>query len=331
MQEVPEDIPVREVNATGDDAITISGLSMVYGNDVRALDDVSFSIPRGTVVGYIGPNGSGKTTTIKIITNLLKPTTGKVIIDGIDVTKDPKAAMKHVGALIEVPGVYDYLTPREMLTYFGKVHRMDSRKIESRITEVLKLVKLQDWEHHRIGGFSTGMSRRMALAKAIFHEPDILILDEPVIGLDPKGIRDVRDLIRMFRDQGITIFLSSHLLQELSEVCDSVIFLDVGKVVKMGRMEDIEGLDEQRMIDVTFLTPQSVEDTERIRSIEAIVRAEFEDDHARFENDGSPEGAASILKQMIDMGIEVVSYTPERMDLEDIYVNLMGDERGVSS
>ena len=165
--------------------IQIENLSKRYNHDILALDNVSMKIRRGDVVGYVGPNGSGKTTTIKILMNLLTPTSGQTFIKDIDVNKDPKRALAPVGALIEVPGIYDYLTPHETLTYFGKIYGMKKNDIDKRIKEVLSLLKLSAWEHKRIGSFSTGMQRRLGIAKAILHNPEILILDEPAIGLDP--------------------------------------------------------------------------------------------------------------------------------------------------
>ena len=255
--------------------IQIEGLTKKFGQDIVAVNDVSIKIKKGEVVGYVGPNGSGKTTTIKILTNLIKTTSGHAYINGIDVNKRPKEALKTVGALIEVPGVYDYLTPHEMLTYFGKVYKMNKKEIDPRIKEILKMVKLSDWEHRKIGSFSTGMQRRLAIAKAIFHKPEILILDEPVIGLDPKGIKEVRELIKQFQKQGITVFLSSHQLQEVAETCDSVVFLDKGQVVAFDSVKNITNTVEVKKIDVRFLI-------DHIESIDPFPIFQF----SRFANIG---------------------------------------------
>jgi len=182
-------------------AIEIENLVKEYNHGIRALDNVTIKIKSGDVVGYVGPNGSGKTTTIKILTNLIPPTAGQAYINGNDVNRNPKEALFSVGALIEVPGIYDYLTPRQMLTYFGKVYGMPKKDIDPRIKEVLRLVKLSSWENVKIGSFSTGMQRRLGIAKSILHKPRILILDEPAIGLDPKGIKDVRELIKQFQSE----------------------------------------------------------------------------------------------------------------------------------
>ena len=236
----------------GNIAIEILDLEKKY-NGFVALKGISFTVEKGEIVGYLGPNGAGKTTTIKILTNLLKPTSGQAHIDGIDVNRHPKQALKTVGSLIEVPGVYEYLTPHEVLTYFGKVHEMDSQKIDPRIEEVMDLLEIGDWEHERLGSFSTGMLRRFNIAKAILHDPEMLILDEPVLGLDPKGIRYVRELIKGFQNGGMTIFLSSHLLGEVSEICEKVIFLDHGEIVEQDTVENVRKKMESKIINVKLL------------------------------------------------------------------------------
>lgn len=311
-------------------AIQIEGLTMKYSNGFKAVDNVSIKVKKGDVVGYLGPNGAGKTTTIKILTNLLKPTSGKAYINGIDVNRKSKEALQSVGALIEVPGVYDYLTPREILTYFGKIHNMSKEKIDERIKELLKLVKLSDWEDKKTGSFSTGMLRRFGIAKAIFHNPEILILDEPVIGLDPKGIKEIRELIKKLQNEGKTIFLSSHLLQEVSETCNRVIFLDKGKIVAQDSVVNITNNLTVSKIDVRFLKPISAESIEKIKAIDSIDSVELINGFIKIGFDGISSTNSKILSALISSGFEIVSYAPETVKLEDYYISIMSDEKGLS-
>ena len=248
-------------------AIQTDNLVKRYGNGFTALKGISIKIKKGEVVGYLGPNGAGKTTTIKILTKLIKPTSGKAFINGVDVTRSPQEVLGKVGALIEVPGIYEYLTPFEMLTYFGRVHRIEKKDLDRRIKETLLLVKLAEWQNKKIGSFSTGMQRRLAIAKAVFHRPEVLLLDEPVMGLDPIGIRDIRELIRQFQSEGMTVFLSSHLLGEVAEVCNSVIFIDKGKVVQSEQIDKIAGRRETKAVRVEFSQPLSDKTIESIRSL----------------------------------------------------------------
>lgn len=311
-------------------AIQTENLTKTYGKTFKALDGVSLQIKRGEVVGYVGPNGAGKTTTIKILTGLIRPTSGHAYVNGIDVAARPRDAIRSIGALIEVPGIYDYLTSHEMLTYFGRVYGMRRDLIDRRIKETLGLVRLPEWEHKKTGSFSTGMLRRLAIAKAILHKPDILILDEPVLGLDPKGIMEVREMIRQFRDEGMTVFLSSHLLSEVAEVCDSVVFLDKGKVVSTDSVEGIGRRMDRGVAAVRFLRPLSLQDAERLRSIDLVRNVDVNNGVAKLHYDGKPESSVQILKLLVSLNLDVVSYTAEGVGLEEYYVSVMSDEKGVN-
>jgi ABC-2 type transport system ATP-binding protein len=311
-------------------AIRTENLAKTYGKTFKALDGVSLQIKRGEVVGYVGPNGAGKTTTIKILTGLIRPTSGHAYVNGTDVAAKPRDALRSIGALIEVPGVYDYLTPHEILTYFGRVYGMRRDMIDRRIKETLELVRLPDWEHKKTGSFSTGMLRRLAIAKAILHKPDILILDEPVLGLDPKGIMEVRGMIRQFREEGMTVFLSSHLLSEVAEVCDSVVFLDKGKVVSTDSVEGIGQRMDHGVVNVRFLRPLSTQDAERLRSIDLIKSVDVNNSVAKLHYDGKPESSVQILRTLVSLDLDVVSYAAEGVGLEEYYISVMSDEKGVN-
>ena len=311
-------------------AIQTENLGKIYGKDFAALDGVSLQVKQGEIVGYVGRNGSGKTTTIKILAGLIKPSSGHAYVNGIDVVAEPREALRTMGALIEVPGVYDYLTPHEMLTYFAKVYRMSNDDIDRRIKEVLEWVKLSEWEHKKMGIFSTGMERRLALARTVLHKPDILILDEPVLGLDPEGIRDVRELIRQFRNEGMSVFLSSHLLSEVAEICDTVIFLSKGKVVSSDSIAHIGRSVEQAVLQVKFLNPLSKEELDKLRTVEPIRSLDVSDRTALLRYDGKPESSVGILRLLVSLNLEVVSYGVTSAALEDYYLSITGDEKGVN-
>lgn len=310
-------------------AIQTKKLVKRYGKGFTALDGVSLNIKKGDVVGYLGPNGAGKTTTIKILTKLIKPTAGRAYINGVDVTRPSMEVLSKVGSLIEVPGVYEYLTPVEMLTYFGRVYRIDKKVLDQRIKKTLRLVKLSDWEHKKIGSFSTGMQRRLAIAKAILHKPEVLLLDEPVLGLDPAGIRDVRELIQHFQSEGMTVFLSSHLLGEVAEVCNSVIFIDKGKVVESDDMKDIAGRLASKAVRVEFPRPLSNEEIAMIQAVKSVSKVEAVDNAVLISFEGGSHTSYQILRDLAGMNLEIVSYNPERMGFEDYYLSLVGNERGI--
>lgn len=308
-----------------DYAIELENVSKRFGRDYTALDDVSVKIRKGDIVGYVGPNGAGKTTTIKILTNLISPSEGSAFINGEDVNKEPTRALASVGALIEVPGLYDYLTPREMFSYFGKVYGMDKGEVCDRTTEVMEMVKLSGWEDSKMGSFSTGMQRRTALAKAIFHNPEVLILDEPVIGLDPAGIRDVRELIKAYQKEGNTIFLSSHLLQEVSETCDSAVFIENGSVISHDSIANILHGARSMSIDMTLLEHPTESELEIITANEHVKDVCLEKDRILITYDGRRESGSSILEDAVRSGLKVFSYSPQTFSLEDYYLATIRD------
>jgi ABC-2 type transport system ATP-binding protein len=310
-------------------AIQTKKLVKRYGKGFTALDGVSLNIKKGEVVGYLGPNGAGKTTTIKILTKLIKPTAGRAYINGVDVTRSSTEVLSKVGSLIEVPGIYEYLTPVEMLTYFGRVYRIDKKVLDRRIKKTLRLVKLSDCEHKKIGSFSTGMQRRLAIAKAILHRPEILLLDEPVLGLDPRGIRDVRELIQHFQSEGITVFLSSHLLGEVVEVCNSVIFIDKGKVVESGAVGDIGSRLKSDAVKVEFSRALSNEEIAQIQAVKSVRNVEAMGNMLRIHFEGGLPASYQILRELTNMNLEIVAYNPDKKGLEDYYLSIMGEERGL--
>jgi len=310
-------------------AIQTVKLVKKFGKGFTALDGISLNIKKGDVVGYLGPNGAGKTTTIKVLTKLIKPTAGRAYINGVDVTKPAGQVLCKVGALIEVPGIYEYLTPVEMLNYFARVYRIEKKDIDRRIKETLHLVKLSDWDRKKIGSFSTGMQRRLAIAKAILHQPEVLLLDEPVMGLDPSGIRDIRELIHQFQNEGMTVFLSSHLLGEVAEVCDSVIFLDKGRVVESGTISDIGRRLKSDAVRVEFSRELSNEEIARIQSVKSVRSVEAMDNTLRIHFEGGLPASYKILRELTGMNLEIVSYNPDKRGLEDYYLSVVGEERGV--
>jgi len=230
--------------------IELQSLSKSFGS-IKAVDSLNLVVLRGKTVGFLGPNGAGKTTTIKILTNLISPTGGKALLEGVDVVTHPKKALSHVGAVVETPEFYPYLTPVETLAYLGRIRGMHSGEIKRRSNEVLQEVKLEEWRNTRIGKFSKGMKQRLAIGQALLHEPEILILDEPTSGLDPRGMVEVREIIRRLKKLEYTIFMSSHLLGEVQEVCDSAALIDRGKLLVYDSIDNLKSLTKVVKIEIT--------------------------------------------------------------------------------
>jgi ABC-2 type transport system ATP-binding protein len=228
----------------------------------RAVDDVSIQIEAGEVYGLIGPNGSGKSTTMKALLGLVAPSSGTCSIFGKDSLKVD--SRNDVGFLPENPYFYKHLTGAETLRFYGKLCDLRGKALESRVDELLELVDLRHARDRRLGGYSKGMLQRIGLAQALVQDPRLLILDEPTAGVDPIGSRQIRDLILQLRDRGKTVFLCSHLLEQVQEVCDHVGIIFQGKMVKEGKLDDLIAVENQTEIILQDASPELVE---RIRQL----------------------------------------------------------------
>ncbi len=217
--------------------LSVAGLTKTYG-DVAAVDDLSFTVDSGSVVGLLGPNGSGKTTTMKMMLGLARPTSGSVRLLGIENhSADFPHAVRRVGALIEDPAIYERLSARQNLELQARSLRVSATA--ERIDELLDLVDLADRARDRAGTYSLGMKQRLGIAIAMVANPELLILDEPANGLDPAGIADIRDLLRRLPDRGTTVLVSSHQLSEVQQACERLVILSEGRLLAQGRTEDI--------------------------------------------------------------------------------------------
>ena len=220
------------------DSIIIENLTKYY-NDFLALDKLSLRVPEGENIGLLGPNGAGKSTTLKIMCALLRPSSGKAYLDGIDVMEESEKALSRIGAIIETPEFYSYLTPEDNLSYFGRLRGMKGEALKKRIQEVIELVKLGKWSKVKIEKFSRGMKQRLALAQSLLHDPSILILDEPGLGLDPRGLVEFREIIS---DAGKekTVFFASHQLNEVALICDKVAIINNGRLLAYESIADMK-------------------------------------------------------------------------------------------
>ena len=224
---------------------------------LRAVDGVSIRIMPGEVYGLIGPNGSGKSTTMKALLGLVAPTSGHCSIFGKDSLKVD--SRNDVGFLPENPYFYKHLTGAETLRFYGKLCGLGGKELAARVEELLTLVDLTGARDRRIGGYSKGMLQRIGLAQALIQEPRLVILDEPTAGVDPVGSRQIRDLVLKLRDRGITVFLCSHLLEQVQEVCDHVGIIFQGRMIREGRLEELISIEDQTDIVLRDATPELLE------------------------------------------------------------------------
>jgi ABC-2 type transport system ATP-binding protein len=310
-----------------DDPIVIENLTKNF-NGFKAVDSLNLTVERKSFVGFLGPNGAGKTTTIKILTHLLSASGGQAYLNGVDVTKDPKNALAGVGAVVETPEFYPYLTPIETLQYLGSLRGMSNEYIQRRTKEVLETVKMTEWSKTRIGKFSKGMKQRLAIAQAMIHEPHVLILDEPTSGLDPRGMVEVRNILKDLRKGDYTIFMSSHLLTEVQEICESVALIDRGKLLAHGSVATLVEGAVSKDIDVRILQPVDSYAIDRISNFEGVERIVPGDTrHFTITFKGGEEDQARLLSEMQTLGLKIVSFKEIGVALESLYMSLIKDSR----
>ncbi len=302
------------------DPIAVHGLGKDYGR-FTALGSLELRVPPGMCFGYLGPNGAGKSTTIKILTNLIRPSRGRAEIFGIDVQRRPRDALQRVGTVIETPEFYGYLSPRETLAYAGRLRGMPRADLDARSEDVLKLVKLAAWSDERIETFSKGMKQRLAIAQALLHEPDLLILDEPTSGLDPRGMAEVRDIIKDVKRRGHTVFMSSHLLGEVQEVCDAAALIDKGKLLLEGSLADLAARAEANAFQATFHGAPSADDLAWMRTVPGVATvAGAGNGTVELRLQGGPEVQAAVLRALVTRGLPVTSFRLVGTALEQLYL-----------
>ncbi len=220
--------------------IELTNLTKLY-RGLRAVDNLTLRIGKGIVFGFLGPNGAGKTTTIKMMAGVLKPTAGQVVIDGIDIARDPSEAKRRVGFVPDQPFVYEKLTGREFLQFVAGLYGLNHvQSLNGNINELLELFELSHWSDELIESFSHGMKQRLVMCAALLHDPEVIVVDEPMVGLDPKGARLVKDIFRKQAQKGRTIFMSTHSLEVAQEVCQEIAIIQAGKIIATGTAEELK-------------------------------------------------------------------------------------------
>jgi len=234
-----------------DEVIAITHLSKSYGK-TRAVVDLNLSINKGEFIGFLGPNGAGKTTTIRMITGILKPDGGSITVAGLD-GHDRINTARILGVVPESRGFYDWMTAREYLLFFANLYGLEKAAASQRITHLLSQVDLSRNKQKKIGAYSRGMKQRLGLARALINNPQILILDEPTLGLDPQGQEDIENLLKELNSRGVTIFYSSHLLHEVSNLCSRIAIINQGRLIAQGTIQELMQTTKSRDLTEAFL------------------------------------------------------------------------------
>jgi ABC-2 type transport system ATP-binding protein len=292
-----------------------------------ALDNLNLRIEGAKCVGFLGPNGAGKTTTLKIFTDLIHRSSGKALINGVDVHSDKKRALAAVAALVETPEIYPSLTPREALMIIAK-HRGVPREIRNRkIEEAIHEVHMEDWANSKVGKFSKGMKQRVNIASTLLNDPEIILLDEPTSGLDPRGMSEVREMVKNLKKRKRLIFMSSHLLSEVTDVCDEAALIDHGKLLVYDTIQNLTSRFSGRggVLEVGLASPCILSEVrEAIRKINGVTGVEILDDqNLRLRFVGNTETQAEILSELVALRLGVNSFKASSSALEEVYLNLI--------
>ena len=218
--------------------ITLTGLTKRYGK-FKAVDGIELTVPKGELFGFLGPNGAGKTTTFRMIAGIIVPTAGRIEIGGVDLVRQPLVAKRRLGYIPDRPFVYDKITGAEFLRFVAALYNAEDASLERRIDELLDLFELMPWKHELTESYSHGMRQKLIIAGAFIHRPEVIVVDEPMVGLDPKGARLLKDLFRQYVNRGGTILMSTHTLEVAESMCDRIAIMQSGRILAQGTMDEL--------------------------------------------------------------------------------------------
>jgi ABC-2 type transport system ATP-binding protein len=301
--------------------LQLDGLVRHFG-DVHAVDDVSFSVDRGQVLGFIGPNGAGKTTTMRILATLDTPQRGDARIGGYSVLDHPEKVRRITGFMPDYAGVYANTTVSEYLDFFARANDLKGEARRKAVDHIVDFMSIGDLRDRQVEGLSKGLKQRVALGRAIVHDPDVLILDEPAANLDPRARIEFRTLIRELAGDGKTILLSSHILTELAEMCDIVTVIEKGKILATGTVQDIlENVRKRRRLSVRVAGPPA--GLERFLLEQPGVRGVHEaGGRVQFEFDGGDDDQVQLIGRLITAGFPVLEFSAHSAGLEDLFIEI---------
>ena len=313
---------------SSDSGIAVQGLEKQYGC-LAALNGVSFSVPRGSIYGFLGPNGAGKTTTLRILATLLQPTAGQAWVAGEDVTRHPAAARRHIGYMPDFFGVYDDLTVREYLEFYAQAHGVPRVRWPKTIADLLELVDLGYKRDEFVETLSRGMKQRLGLTRCLVHDPEVLLLDEPASGLDPRARVEMREVLKEIASMGKAVLISSHILPELEDLSTEVGIIHRGRMVASGTVESILAqLGGSRVLEARTLD-QSEQASSILEGLPGVSDVEIlgEEGLVRAACSADSAGQAAILRTLVEAGIPVVSFNAVQ-ELEDLFLALTEEEGG---
>ncbi len=312
--------------------IRAENVSKIFRNGFKAVDRVSLDVSQGDVFGFLGPNGAGKTTTIRMLTGVYAPSSGTIVIDGKDLHKEPTAVKRVIGVLPESSGYYEWMTGGDYLNYFGRLFGMSGDKIAARAKTLMRDLGLAGKEDVPVKHYSRGMRQRLGIAKALIHSPTVLFLDEPTLGLDPAGQREIHDLLSdLSRNMAVTIFITTHLLKDVDTLCNRVALIDHGTVVEQG---DIETL-RRRYARANVLRLRATNNETAMKAlngVRCVTAAEALEDGVRLTvqpQAGEPPQRAKneILQRLLAEDVDIREFREDELTVEDLFFAIIGRSR----
>lgn len=323
-------MPSYEESAMTDPSIQAVELTKCY-NSFCALSGLNLRLEGAKCVGFLGPNGAGKTTALKMLTGMIRPTRGKALINGIDVQEDKKAALSTCGALIETPEIYPALSVKEALMMVAEIRGVPSTVRKDAVMKAIAEVKMEEWIDTKCGKLSKGMKQRVNLAAALVSDPIIMLLDEPSSGLDPRGMAEVREIVKGLKKKDRLIFMSSHLLGEVTEICDEVAILDHGKLLaydKLERLTSALAVGNTKECEASFSRDLGSDALKEIASIEGVMGLELvEPRRLILRLEGGNEAQERALAKIAGLGVGLIAFRPSSSALEETYLRLVKDSR----
>ena len=309
--------------------LTIKDLTKQYGK-FTALDQLNLHIDKGEIFGFVGPNGAGKTTTMRIVCGLLKATSGSVTVDGIDAIQRPDDIKRKVGYVPDFFGVYDNFKVMEYMEFYGSMYGMSRNEVDDISEGLLELVNLSDKKEEFVDTLSRGMKQRLCVARALIHNPDLLVLDEPNSGLDPRARFEMKEALKNLRTMGKTILISSHILPELSELCTSIGIMEHGKLVTSGKVDEVmEASKGKQPIHMKVVYADTTEPLHQylatvLKEQPFVEKVSFTDDETLIYFSGDDLEAARLLHKLSERNIMISHYYQERENLESLFLEITG-------
>lgn len=303
--------------------VEVKHLTKKFGSSI-AVDDISFSVEKGTIVGLLGPNGAGKSTTINMITGLLKKTSGEINLFGKAVTEKNRELRKKIGVVPQDLAIYYDLSAEENVRYFGGLYGLRGAKLKDAVEQALKLVGLWERKKDKPATFSGGMQRRLNIAMAIVHQPEFVIMDEPTVGIDPQSRNYIMETIEKMRQAGKTLIYTSHYMEEVERLADTIIIIDHGKVIAQGTATELVNLiTDQKNIMITVANPQDII-LEELQQQNGVIQAQLAEQLLTVTVANESSVLNQLLMHLIQQGVEVDRVHQQEIDLETVFLNLTG-------